>query len=149
MQLSVFQAVIFMVNDPTLTGAAPATGSTKGALRIVWKVAAGALIPAFATIIFNVLNFFFENYQTRPLPQMPHSVSDVGVGCAFSLVGICVTAKEHSLTNSFLIIFVGLLLMILAGQLVSLIWGWDKLYIVWVTNIIALLTLSWAIVEAE
>ncbi len=118
-------------------------------MRITSKVAAGALIPAFATIIFNVLNFFFENYQTRPLPQLPHSVFDIGVGCAFSLVGICVAAKEHSLTNSFLIIFVGLLLMILAGQLLNLFLGWDKSYIVWVTNITALLTLSWAISEVE
>jgi hypothetical protein len=97
-----------------------ATRTTNGTLPIVWKISAGALIPAIATIIFNVLNFFFENYQTKPLPQMQHSVFDVGVGCAFSLVGICVTAKRHSLTNSFLLIFVALLLTILGGQLLAL-----------------------------
>jgi hypothetical protein len=114
----------------------------------IWKLTAGAFIPAAATIIFNILNFFFENYRSNPLPKMPESVFDVGVGCAFSLVGVCVTAKEHALSKTFLLIFVGLLLLILGGQVLVVFGHWEKFYIVWFTNLICFITLSWAITEA-
>jgi hypothetical protein len=116
---------------------------------IIWKIAAGALIPSFATIIFNYLDFFFDNYMFSPMPVTPASVFDIGVGCAFSLVGVCIGSKDHALTNSFLIIFVFLLLLILGGGLIVVLGHWNKLLMVWIVNVICFVALTWAIVEAE
>ncbi|MCK1580677.1 hypothetical protein IVB03_14065 [Bradyrhizobium sp. 168] len=116
---------------------------------MIWKISAGALIPAIATIIFNILNFFFENYTTAPLPKLPESIFDVGVGCAFSLVGVCVASKQHVLTNTFLLVFVFLLLLILGGQVLVIFLHWEKFVIVWLTNLFCFIALSWAIIEAD
>jgi len=122
----------------------------KGTLGpLIWRVTAGALIPSFATIVFNILNFFFENYHISPMPQLQSSVFDIGVGCAFSLVGVCVASRDRAFTNNFLIIFVLLLLFILASQLAVLFLQWSKLWTVLVTNVVCLAALSWAIIEAE
>jgi hypothetical protein len=131
-----------------MTDTPPAQARTTIA-PLVWKISAGALIPSFATIIFNILNFFFENYQISPMPHLQHSVFDIGVGCAFALVGVCVATKDHALTNTFLIVFVFLLLIILGGQVLVVLLQWSKLVVVWVTNAICFVALSWAIIEAD
>jgi hypothetical protein len=80
-------------------------------INIIWKITAGALIPSAATIIFNLLNFLFENRQTIPLP--------VAVGCASTLIGICVATKEQATSNKLIIMFSGLILLIIGGELLA------------------------------
>jgi hypothetical protein len=119
------------------------------AASLLLRLCAGALIPSFATIIFNILNFIFENYQKTPPQTMQDSVYEVGVGCAFSMIGVCVGSKSFQFINKFLVVFVFLLLFLLMGQLSALIWGWPRMLIMWSTNLVALAALIWAIVEAE
>jgi hypothetical protein len=117
------------------------------AKNIFLKVTAGALIPALATVIFNTLNFIFENFNKTQIPPITESVFEFGVGCAFSLVGICVASKDQALTNKFLIFFVLLLLFLLGGQMLILLLGWNKLFIIWVGNLVSLILLAYAIAE--
>jgi hypothetical protein len=125
------------------------TGATSQAPQlfpdVVSKIAAGALIPSVATVIFNMLNFFFENFQKSPMPLPGCSVFDIGVGCAFSLVGICVATKEHSVSSALFILFVLLLFMLLGGDLVVVFLQWNRTYVIWITNFLSLFILSWAI----
>jgi hypothetical protein len=116
---------------------------------VVWRVSAGALIPSFATIIFNMLNFFFEHFKTDPFPPLQDSVYDIGTGCAFSLVGICVASKDPRNTNNFLLIFTALLLIILGGELLVVIQSWNKFWVIWITNLISLVALAWALIKVE
>jgi hypothetical protein len=126
------------------TPAAPA----RDVRPLIWKITAGALIPAIATIIFNTLNFFLENYQRNPIPGLQASVFDFGVGCAFSLVGVCVATRDHALTNTCLIIFVSLLLLILGGGLAVIFLGLSKVAVIWMTNVVCFIALCWAIYKA-
>jgi hypothetical protein len=75
-------------------------------VSVVSKVLGGVFIPSIATIIFNLLHFFFEHYKENPLPPLNASVYDVAVGCAFSLIGIAVTARDRDLTPRLSLIFV-------------------------------------------
>jgi hypothetical protein len=127
----------------------PAPKDWQGFWSVVRKISAGALIPCFATVIFNALNFFFENYKNNPLPPVQDSIFEVGIGCAFSLVGVCVGAKSHAFASTFLLIFVLLLLLILGGQTAVVLWGWNKIGVMWTTNAVCFVALTWAIIEAE
>jgi len=120
----------------------------EGFAELVWKISAGALIPSFATIVFNLLHHIVE-YAGRPMPPPPYSVYDIGVGCAFSLVGICVASKDHRKSNNFLIVFVFLLLLILASYLPVAFLEWSSLGLMMLTNIICFVALSWAIAGVD
>ncbi len=80
------------------------------------KIVAGAIIPSVATVIFNLFNFFFENYQTRPLPPVSASTFDIASGCIFSLVGICVAVKDQALESKLMVLTMLLILVLLAGD---------------------------------
>jgi hypothetical protein len=125
------------------------TGATKPFGQLIWKISAGALIPSLATVIFNALNFFFENYSKNPMPNLTVSVYDVGVGCAFSLVGVCVGSKDHAFTTAFLVIFVLLLLLILGSEVLVVFQHFSKFWMIWTTNAISFIALTYAIIEAE
>jgi hypothetical protein len=129
--------------DGRNAGASPATVSISS------KLIGAVLIPSIATIIFNILSFFFEHYSTIPLPRPTESVYDVSVGCAFSLIGIAVTAKDREITRKLVISFVVILFLILSGFLIPVFLGWPKLYTVWAINIISIFLLSWAIVVSD
>jgi hypothetical protein len=111
---------------------------------------AGALIPSLAVIIFNLLNFVFDNYENIPRPHLPKSVFDISVGCAFAIVGIAVTAKEKELMAR---LTVGSIIVILAILGVGLILPFfliiEKGLAIWLVNILSFFVLGWAIVEAE
>ena len=135
------------VPDHVSVEPAPETGST--IVSLVSKVFGAVLIPSVATIIFNLLNFFFENYQTNPLPPLNASVYDISVGCAFSLIGIAVTVKDRDLTQQFIILFVVLLFLVLGGLIIPVFVHWSRLYTVWCINILSLFVLSWAIMASD
>jgi hypothetical protein len=113
------------------------------------KLFGAVFIPSIATIIFNLLNFFFEHYETKPLPPLTESVYDVSVGCAFSLIGIAVTARDRDVTRKLVISFVVLLFLILSGFLLPVFLHWPKLYTVWLINIISICVLAWAILISD
>jgi len=60
------------------------------------KITAGAAVPTIATVIFNVLNFFVDNYRNPHLPELSDSTYDVAVGCAFAILGICLAYLDRS-----------------------------------------------------
>jgi hypothetical protein len=119
-------------------------------MPIFLKIIAGALIPAAATIIFNLLNFLFENYSVKQIPSINVSNFDVAVGCTFSIIGICVAAKEHETSNRLLIIFTALILILIAGELLMPIFlHIDKLYAICAVDLLALFALAWSIIEVD
>jgi len=101
-------------------------------LDSLWvKIVAGAIIPSVATVIFNLLNFFFEIYQTRPLPAVSASTFDIASGCIFSPVGICVAVKDRALESKLIVLSMGLILVMLAGDfLVPAFLPVDRLHMV-------------------
>lgn len=103
------------------------------------KIVAGAIIPSVATVIFNLLNFFFENYQTRPLPAVSTSIFDIASGCIFSLVGICVAVKDQALESKLILLSMALILVMLAGDfLVPAFLPVDRLHMIMGVNAVAL-----------
>ncbi len=117
--------------------------------NLLVKLGAGAVIPSAATIIFNLLNFFFENHQTHPLPTASASTYDIASGCIFSLVGISVAVKDRAMESKLLVLSMLLILLWLGGDfLVPAFLSVDQLYMVPVVDAIAFGALCWAIVKA-
>jgi hypothetical protein len=111
---------------------------------------AGALIPSLATITFNLMHFFFENYSIVPRPKISESSYDISVGCAFSLIGICVTVGDQRVTIRALIVFVSLILsMMFFNLLAPALLEWSKAFTVWLVNILSFAALAYAIVDAD
>jgi hypothetical protein len=114
------------------------------------RISAGALIPSIAAIIFNILNFFFENYGKIPLPRPNDSVFDFGVGCAFSLVGIGVTARNPEFGKNLFVLFAGLLLVQIFVDLIApALLGSDKFWMIWISNFLSFVVLSWALLKEQ
>jgi hypothetical protein len=128
---------------------APEAETASTILTLVSKVFGAVLIPSVATIIFNLLNFFFENYQKTPLPPLTDSVYDISVGCAFSLIGIAVTVRDSDLTRQFIMLFVVLLFLIPGGLIIPVFAHWSRFYTVWSINLMSLFVLSWAITTSD
>lgn len=124
------------------------TIATEDGISPVSKVVAGALIPALATILFNALSFLLDHRSENPLPPLPDSVWDFGVGCAFSLVGIAVATRDIKLARLLPLVFVGLLMLILGGQLAVEFFHLSKFAVICTTDFLCGLALCWAIVEA-
>jgi hypothetical protein len=48
---------------------------------LLLKIVSGAMIPALATIIFNLLNYFVETYRATQInPDLSASVYDIAPG---------------------------------------------------------------------
>jgi hypothetical protein len=127
----------------------PPSPETGQPYPVMWKIAAGALIPALATIIFNAINFVFENLHKGAVPPVQESVYDFSAGCAFSLIGVCVAIKDRTTANKIFIVFSALLLIILGCQVAVVVWGMKKLVMIWIANIVSFVALSWSIYAAE
>jgi hypothetical protein len=113
------------------------------------KLGAGAFIPSLATFIFNFLNFFFENYQTRPMPTVSASMFDIASGCIFSIVGISVAVKDRAMESRLMVLTLLLILVLLAGDfLVPAFLSVDRLHMVIVVDAVALGALCLAIWNA-
>jgi hypothetical protein len=117
--------------------------------NLMWRIAAGALIPAFATIIFNGLAFIIENFHAPTTPPVQQSVFDFSAGCAFSLVGLGVAIRDRAMAAKIFVVFVILLLTILGSQVGVVMLEFGKSYVIWTDNTISLFVLSWAIYVAE
>lgn len=108
------------------------------------KIVAGAAIPAIATLIFNLLNFFVDNYRNPKPPELSDSTYDVAVGCAFAILGICFAADKE--TNfKLVVLLVSLILAVLASDVLYLAAHWNRLYLIILVNCISLAGLAWAI----
>jgi hypothetical protein len=117
---------------------------------LVLKITAGAFIPSAATIIFNLLNFAFENYDKHPRPKPSESAFDIAAGCAFSLIGICVTVKNSSVSNRLLVIFACLILFLIAGDMLApMFLDLNRLLMVVIVNTVSFAALAYAISSAE
>lgn len=113
------------------------------------KILAGALIPSFATMVFNLLSFFFERHTERQLPEIAPSTWDIASGCVFSIIGICVTAADQKTVSQLLVTGVILILVILAGDLlIPAFLSIDKLSKVVGVDVLAFGALVWSIVKA-
>jgi len=119
-------------------------------LDSIWvKLAAGAFIPSLATIIFNCFNFFFENYQTRPMPPVSASNFDIASGCIFSIVGISVAVKDRAMESKLMVLTIFLILVLLAGDfLVPAFLSVERIYMVELVDAVAFGALCRAIVKA-
>jgi hypothetical protein len=119
-------------------------------LDSIWvRIAAGAFIPSLATIIFNLLNFFFENYQTRPMPAASASILDIASGCIFSIVGISVAVKDRAMESKLMVLTILLILVLLAGDfLVPAFFPVERLHMVVAMDAIAFCTLCLTIWKA-
>ena len=116
-------------------------------LALFLKIAAGAAIPAIATLIFNLLNFLVDNYRNPNPPEVSSSTYDVAVGCAFAILGICFGADKD--TNlKLIVLLVTLILAVLAGDVVYLALHWNRLGLIMVINFFSFLGLAWAIAKA-
>ena len=115
------------------------------------KITAGALIPAFATIVFNFLNVIAESVEKGgPLPEVGASIFDVAVGCIFAIIGICVTCSNQSKILRMVVVCVGLILVTLfADMVLPVFYHFNKYNMVIVADFFALLALSWSIWIAE
>jgi hypothetical protein len=128
---------------------APEEETASTIITLVSKVFGAVLIPSVATIIFNLLNFFFENYHKDPLPPLTDSVYNISVDCAFSSIGIAVTVGDSDLAKQFIILFVVMLFLILGGLIMPVFAHWSRFYTVWCINLISLFVLSWAITTSD
>ena len=115
--------------------------------NVVWKIAAGALIPSAAAIIFNLLNFAFENRDKNPFPLPGVSNFDIAAGLAFSLLGMCVAMSDPAKINKLFMLFASLIIIIIAGDMLLPLFfpAVSKIYFVSVVNICALFALCWVI----
>ncbi|MGE0258233.1 MAG: hypothetical protein AB7H71_03545 [Alphaproteobacteria bacterium] len=119
-------------------------------MNLVLRIVAGVLVPSFATIIFNILSFFVENYHTSPLPRPNETVFEVAVGCTFALFGIGIGAEERNRGERLIIVSVLLMLTIIGVEILApLFLQWPKFYSVLIMDTLAILALSWGIVETN
>jgi hypothetical protein len=127
---------------------APASqGTIAPKVGLVLKIAAGAAIPAIATLIFNLLNFFVDNYRDPNPPKVAESTFDFAVGCAFAILGICFGADKET-TLKLVVLLVSLILATLAGDVLYLMLHWNRLGLIIAVNALSLLGLAWAIAKA-
>ncbi len=113
------------------------------------RLVAGAIIPSVATIVFNLFNFFFDNYQARPFPVASASTYDIAPGCVFSMIGICVAIKDRAMESKLMVTSILLILFLLAGDfLVPPFLLIDRGYMIGIVDMVAFSVLCWAIREA-
>lgn len=110
------------------------------------KILGQALVPSGATVIFNLLSFFFENFHANPIPKPGASSYDFGVGCVFAIFGIGITASgahiSKGLINLSMILLLGLVFLEL---LAPAIWDWDKLSMIVLVDAVSFVCLCIAI----
>ena len=115
-------------------------------LALGLKIAAGAAIPTIATLIFNLLNFFVDNYRNPNPPQLSDSTYDVAVGCAFAILGICFGADKET-TLKLVVLIVTLILAALASDVLYLAFHWNRLGLIFAVNLLSFAGLAWAIAK--
>lgn len=118
-------------------------------LALPLKIVAGAAIPTVATLIFNLLNFFVDNYRNPQPPEFGDSIYDVAVGCAFAILGICFSNADRETTLKMVVLLVALILAVLAGDVLYLAYHWNRLGLIFAIDFLAFVGLAWAIAKAE
>jgi hypothetical protein len=113
-----------------------------------WKLLAGAVLPCGAIIVFNLMNFFFDNFHAAKMPSPPESVYDIAIGSAFAVVGISVVEQQRS-SKFLLLAFLILLLAILIEFVTPAVYGHDKLTNVVIMDVISFSALVGAIVLSQ
>jgi len=110
------------------------------------KILSGALVPSLATLVFNLLNFFIENYRLNPLPHPSDSTYDFSVGCIFAIFGIGVAATNPDYGRYLMTLSIILVLLLIFGEVLAPTFlNWDKFLIIWVLNALSFTALSIAI----
>lgn len=118
-------------------------------IDVVLKILSGGLIPSAAIIIFNILNHVFDHLGEKALPDLPESAFDISVGCAFTIFGIGVSAKEHAKSNETLVLFAILLLIIIVVELIMPTFKFlAKFDAVLLINFVSFASLCYALSEA-
>jgi hypothetical protein len=119
-------------------------------LEVILRIVAGGLIPSFAIIIFNTLNHVFDHLGQTPMPPLPESAYDISVGCAFTIFGLCVSAKDHRKANTIIVMFVLLLLSIMLVEMIMPTFEFiSKMHGIEITNFVAFWVLCYAIAKVE
>jgi hypothetical protein len=102
------------------------------------KILSGALVPSLATLVFNLLNFFIENYRLNPLPHPSDSTYDFSVGCIFAIFGIGVAATNPDHGRYLMTLAIILLLLLIFGEVLAPTFlYWNKFVIIWVFNVVS------------
>ena len=116
---------------------------------LIFKIGFLALIPSAGSVVFNALNHIF-NHLGEKRPPLDESAFDISVGCAFTIVGMCITAKQHNTGNTLLFLFVAILLIIIGGELiVPVYFDVSKFTAVAVVNCISFFSLCYSIMLTE
>lgn len=127
-----------------------AATTTSGNMRFAIRIAGGALIPSFATIIFNSLNYIFDNYRKATPSEMSPATFDIAVGCAFAIFGICITSQNHVVVNKLQILLMVLIFLIIGGEmLIPAFFGVSKIAMITIVDIAAFVGLCWAIAVGD
>jgi hypothetical protein len=125
---------------------------------LVIKIISGAMIPALATVIFNLLNYFIDSYEkpacNNSLSELSSSVFDIAPGCAFAIVGLCMNVRDVALILRFLVCIIFLILLILAGDMLFLVMKDQilkdhRIHLILTVDLLSFIGLSWAIAEAS
>jgi len=116
----------------------------------VLKVIFGALIPGLVTLVFNLLNFFFDNFQTltTAMLSLPASTFDISVGNATAILGSCIVAKDGNVLRSVAAAFALTVIAILfCEMLVPALFHWQKIYCVVSMDLLSICVLVWVIIQ--
>src|ERR1700733_1045435 len=92
-------------------------------MDMFFKIAAGALIPSFASVLFNYIFFFMDHFHETPMPSPDMLAWDVSIGCIFAVVGVAITAQVDATARHLFVLFAALVLCILALRFVFPIFG--------------------------
>jgi hypothetical protein len=115
-------------------------------VKLGMKIAGGALMPSVATILFNLLNFVFDNYEISPKPTPSESTFDIAVGCALAILGICLTAPTQDTSNRLILLLIAILLLIIGAELLAPVFlHWSKMLMVGLVDLVAFFSVAWAI----
>jgi hypothetical protein len=113
-------------------------------LRRVLNLAAGLLIPSFASIIFNALNHLVEKGRDAPIPITTY---DISLGCVFTIVGVAVSARDGEKAKVLFVAFTILLLVLIATNIILVnVLPEFRWIMIGVGDFLALAVVAWAII---
>jgi hypothetical protein len=116
-------------------------------LKRAENLAAGLLIPSFASMIFNALNHLVEKGKDVPIPLTTY---DISLGCVFTIVGVAVSTQEGDKAKLLFLAFIVLLLVLITTNiiLVNVLGPRFHWIMIGVGDFLALAVVAWAIWEA-
>ncbi len=114
-----------------------------GARPKLLTVSAALVIPAAASVLFNLLNFIIENANKPNRPSIPAAVFDVSIPCAFVLVGLAIGSQNKDQAQAIFIVFLYLFLMSAILVVVAPFFLPDlRLYLILLASLISLIVVG-------